>query len=649
MVLRPPPRTDDYREIEGYFREVTREINELWTDVGTKVTSPVTLDDFLSGLRPISIVTSLPSLPDSDYPNNSVVILTTDSKLYRNDGGTWNKATDGADIVANSVTGGKIVAGAIVASHISVYGQGGSININPNCDDSSAWSFTGGTSVQTVTDGKIGNKVLRSAAGVYGTATDAKKYPVDPTKVYRVRLWVRRSSAADGVFYAGLSLQDSSGTNITGDGTYWYYWALSVTPPADTWTEYVGEFGPGTTKGVIPSNARTMGLVGLFNYNSPSGGYYEIQDIRIEEKVPTGLIVDGAIRTDQIYSGSYTPPGDDNVTPGAGMKLDVDSGKIEAYGNAHSLGGDLVSSDGNWMVSVGKSLTATGLFKRYPLHNATNFASTGQIHIYRWSGSAWIESSVLGGGAGSSGISGDFKTTTQGIALKATNEYAGGYGIFAWGEDEGTGYGGVFEHGNHYIPETYYDGKGPVVLTPSVSAAAPTHSALKGTVWVTSDGVMYVNTDGSTAWEHVGGTNIVLASDKATTTDTLADVAGMSFAVEANSIYTIEGFLVYDTTAVAMGVKLSATGPTSPDIHSGLVLVHYAIGSPADVSSWNADDVVEAMASFSATTGNLVFFRALLKTGANSGTWQLRHAMETSGAYTVTLKAGSTITYRKVG
>src|SRR5512142_239503 len=43
----------------------------------------LTLPKFGTGLRPVVVVTSLPALPDTSYPNGSVIVLTTDHKLYR--------------------------------------------------------------------------------------------------------------------------------------------------------------------------------------------------------------------------------------------------------------------------------------------------------------------------------------------------------------------------------------------------------------------------------------------------------------------------------------------------------------------------------------------------------------------------------------
>lgn len=74
----------------------------------------VDVASFASTIRPPQVVDALPTLPDTDYPQGSLVFLTTDEKLYRNtDGSTWSVEVDGEDIVANSITAGQIAAAAI--------------------------------------------------------------------------------------------------------------------------------------------------------------------------------------------------------------------------------------------------------------------------------------------------------------------------------------------------------------------------------------------------------------------------------------------------------------------------------------------------------------------------------------------------------
>lgn len=117
-------------------------------------------DDYVKGLNPVILVSTLPELPDHRFPVESIVFLTSDEKLYRNDNGAWEllvnvnleslegqitetqisddsistpklqaEAITSAKIAAhaitadkiavNSVTAGAIQAGAVSASHIA--------------------------------------------------------------------------------------------------------------------------------------------------------------------------------------------------------------------------------------------------------------------------------------------------------------------------------------------------------------------------------------------------------------------------------------------------------------------------------------------------------------------------------------------------
>jgi hypothetical protein len=89
----------------------------------------ITVTELSDSIVPPVVVSSLPSLPDSEYPEGTIAYLTTDEKLYRSTGSSWTStiyATDLGDSVqagqlaANSVTAGTIAASAVGASQISV-------------------------------------------------------------------------------------------------------------------------------------------------------------------------------------------------------------------------------------------------------------------------------------------------------------------------------------------------------------------------------------------------------------------------------------------------------------------------------------------------------------------------------------------------
>jgi hypothetical protein len=88
----------------------------------------ITVAKHATGLRPIQIVAGLPALPDSLYPVDSVVLLQTDSKLYRNAADVWVKSVPTTDLTGqitetqiadNSISTPKIQALAVTANEIA--------------------------------------------------------------------------------------------------------------------------------------------------------------------------------------------------------------------------------------------------------------------------------------------------------------------------------------------------------------------------------------------------------------------------------------------------------------------------------------------------------------------------------------------------
>jgi hypothetical protein len=211
------------------------------------------------------------------------------------------------EIAANTILAGNIAAGAVTANKFFVAPvEGASLSIDPNFADSTAWSLLSGTAgtFTTITDGVVGNNILRSASAAASVYGNARLIPLDATKVYRVRARVRRDATANGTLTIAVALQDSSGTNIAGDGTYWNHQAANAVTANTTFTTYTHTFGAGTAK-TFPGTARTMKPVALLNTGG-TAGYMEVQDFRIEEVIPGELIVDGAIVAGKIATDAVT-------------------------------------------------------------------------------------------------------------------------------------------------------------------------------------------------------------------------------------------------------------------------------------------------------------------------------------------------------
>lgn len=265
---------------------------------GKLAAGAVELTKFANGIEPVAVVSSVPGARVTQ-----TVFNTADDKLYRWDGAAYVKSVDGGDITAGSIVAGKIAAGAIGANEIAagaittgkllVTGQGAALNHDPAFQDSTAWwGFNGGSTFVTgLTNGAAGTTAFRSPANIPSDIFSLA-VPVDPAKSYRVRCQSRRVGS-NGTLYIGLRFWDGAGTNITGNGTFWYVGAVNSTP-GTSWTLYQGIIGQGGPIGAVPANARSMAVIALVNYGG-SAGYMELQDLRVEEAIGADLIVDGAI------------------------------------------------------------------------------------------------------------------------------------------------------------------------------------------------------------------------------------------------------------------------------------------------------------------------------------------------------------------
>ncbi|NTV50933.1 MAG: hypothetical protein HGA20_14995 [Geobacteraceae bacterium] len=116
------------------------------------------------------------------------------------------------------------------------------------------------------------------------------------------------------------------------------------------------------------------------------------------------------------------------------------------------------------------------------------------------------------------GYSSRFGHGVHGASANSTGVYGQSgaqYGVYGSGlicgvygaaaQNTGTpGYGAVFQGGNYQYATVEYKDKAPIRLIPSTSNLAPTHQAEIGALWVTSTGVLYINTSNSTTWTKVG-------------------------------------------------------------------------------------------------------------------------------------------------
>jgi hypothetical protein len=213
--------------------------------------------------------------------------------------GLLSIAGEGSGIT--NINGGNIQAGTISATAVNVRPIGAALNDDPNMLSSSAWvdvTGIGSVTFPTVTDGMVGANVMRSVAG-HSAGPGSHNWPIDPTKSYRLHLWARNQAGATGVLYAGINTWTASTATYVGG-----VWGVTSAPVPTTWTEFNGPLP-------LAANAGVFGLVLYLNWGNAGGGYVmpgymEVQDVRVEEVLPSTLIKDGAITTNKILAGTIT-------------------------------------------------------------------------------------------------------------------------------------------------------------------------------------------------------------------------------------------------------------------------------------------------------------------------------------------------------
>lgn len=312
---------------------------------------------FAAGIMPPRIVTSLPALPDSSYPNNSLVLY--NGILYKNASGSWQNVVNATDFVgeltatniadnaittgkintgaitsakisagavtaaalsANSVTAGKIqagavgaaeiAAGAVTAKHLRV-GSFDNMIVNADWLDgvSEPWTTTGTANFPL---GISGSPAVRNAYIPVGGSASSNYFPVSAGETY----YVQSDTYCYWSGYQVVIRFYSSGTTYLSE-------QIVYSGTFSGWKQVAGQV-------TVPATAQQAQLV----YRAIGGAtnYAYFCNPRVLRAGEGRLIVDGAINADKIAAGSIET---DHLTAGliTATELAADAvtaGKIDA-------------------------------------------------------------------------------------------------------------------------------------------------------------------------------------------------------------------------------------------------------------------------------------------------------------------------------
>jgi predicted phage tail protein len=240
---------------------------------------------------------SVPTLTTTNPTTGNFVgrlIYRTDlNKLFRWDGSTWTAAVDGADIVANSITGGKIQAGAIGANELAANAittekllikSFANLVENANFEAGQVGWTASTRIVNTAGEPYQGSWVYRmvQASSANAVISEGNIVPCQPGDAFMLRGWGRSDEAATGNFSLRIRWYSATNALLSQSSVQW-------DNPSPTWSLRSNAF-------VAPANTAYL-RVSLY---TTGVGTFWWDEITLTRAANAELIVDGSITTAKI-------------------------------------------------------------------------------------------------------------------------------------------------------------------------------------------------------------------------------------------------------------------------------------------------------------------------------------------------------------
>jgi hypothetical protein len=154
---------------------------------------------------------------------------------------------------------------------------------------------------------------------------------------------------------------------------------------------------------------------------------------------------------------------------------------------------------------------------------------------------------------------------------------------------------------------------------------------------------------GSQVYVTQATTQVVLAGDVVNNNavaNTIQDVAGLSFAVNANETYWFRAVIFYTAAATTTGSRWSVNGPAAPTLLT--YASKYTLTAATETTNFLASTYDQPAASnaSSLTVGNMAIVEGYIRPSAN-GTVVIRFASEVANS-AITAKAGSKLAWMRV-
>lgn len=188
-------------------------------DSGVIQDESLILSKFTLAIRPPVIVDSLPVLPDLAFPDFSTVVLTTDGKLYRNDGGAWTTAVETVDLsgVVSVFQLHSLVQGALADDPMNMAVNGGGEQGTLGAQ-ATGWTYGGGNPLIVAEDGqRYGARSLKFNNTVATDSFSYQAFVVAADVIYVCSGWISTNAlpVADAGWGAVINTDSISAGAVT--------------------------------------------------------------------------------------------------------------------------------------------------------------------------------------------------------------------------------------------------------------------------------------------------------------------------------------------------------------------------------------------------------------------------------------------------
>jgi hypothetical protein len=422
-----------------------------------------------------------------------------------NQGTQWNQA-DGKLYVRGNVTAneGTIGGWTLDSDEIKNISSNAGISLN---SATPALVVTDANGYQRVFLGKSGSTygltVKDELNNIIININDINKnisgWTVDSGKLYNANSYISSAS-----FIAFGNAPPTTYGNNTG---VWMGWTAGVTAKAQlslyTDANHFLQFDG--DKPIIKSDYFSLAADGKLTVTEASvRGSLNADDISAGILSARTIQTAGTRLTAALSGGESTVyVADTSLFPSSGSGYIYDS-TVDVFTYTGKTGTTLTGCSG--VLAHVTGLAVGGQFKRTIVSSLDN-----ETHFYGDRGDGTVEELASIGiksdggdtiiGKFGSSSSGNSRRAVDGRAYDAIAVY--GYSVNSHGLHGASGFDtGVF--GDGVYGAKFSGSTAPLQLVPSASASAPTHSAIAGSVYLTSACVLYVNVDGSTTWQKVG-------------------------------------------------------------------------------------------------------------------------------------------------